>query len=121
MFAGRINRSVFSLRFCGPPCKYEAELFRSGGSHDVWILTLLCSVPPPHRACLLMEQGGSAEGGPESPQPQDGAGPQDREDSPASGGPPESKTSHAEVNGSPANAPRRLNGSPLRPLGGVNK
>lgn len=68
-----------------------------------------------------MEQGGSAEGGPESPQPQDGAGPQDREDSPASGGPPESKTSHAEVNGSPANAPRRLNGSPLRPLGGVNK
>uniref|UniRef100_A0A3P9J993 DNA-binding protein SATB n=1 Tax=Oryzias latipes TaxID=8090 RepID=A0A3P9J993_ORYLA len=66
-----------------------------------------------------MEQGGSAEGGPESPQPQDSVDPQDREDSPASGGPPQSKTSHAEVNGSPANAPRRLNGSPLRPLGGL--
>ncbi|RVE75472.1 hypothetical protein OJAV_G00016900 [Oryzias javanicus] len=69
--------------------------------------------------CSLMEQGGGAEGGPASPRLRDADGPEDRGDGPALGGPPQTKTSHAEVNGSPANAPRRLNGSPLRPLGGL--
>ncbi|XP_024114466.1 DNA-binding protein SATB2 isoform X1 [Oryzias melastigma] len=80
---------------------------------------MLQTSPPPHRVCLLMEQGGGAEGGPGSPQLQDSDSPKDRGESPAFGGPPQTKTSHAEVNGSPANAPRRLNGSPLRPLGGL--
>lgn len=123
-----INRSVFSLRLCPPvnmrpscldPTPHKLKVRRFS-----WILTVLCSPPPasppPHRVCLLMEQGGGAEGGPGSPQLQDSDSPKDRGESPAFGGPPQTKTSHAEVNGSPANAPRRLNGSPLRPLGGVN-
>nr|XP_046238359.1 DNA-binding protein SATB2-like [Scatophagus argus] len=66
-----------------------------------------------------MEQRGGAGGGTESPNLRDSVSPEDRGESPASGGPPLCKSARLEVNGSPA-APRiRQNGAPLRPLGGL--
>ncbi|XP_041822286.1 DNA-binding protein SATB2-like [Chelmon rostratus] len=66
-----------------------------------------------------MEQGGGAGGGTESPGLRDSVSPEERGESPASSGPPPSKLSRLEVNGSPA-APRiRQNGTQLRPLGGL--
>ncbi|XP_034405747.1 DNA-binding protein SATB2-like [Cyclopterus lumpus] len=66
-----------------------------------------------------MEQRGGAGGGTESPGLRDSASPEERGESPASGGPPPCKSSRLEVNGSPA-APRiRPNGTQLRALGGV--
>uniref|UniRef100_A0A8C2ZII0 DNA-binding protein SATB n=1 Tax=Cyclopterus lumpus TaxID=8103 RepID=A0A8C2ZII0_CYCLU len=56
-----------------------------------------------------------------SPGLRDSASPEERGESPASGGPPPCKSSRLEVNGSPA-APRiRPNGTQLRALGGIIK
>lgn len=60
---------------------------------------------------LSMEQRGA--GGDRSPSVRDSTSPEERGESPASG-----KTSHVEVNGSPAGSRSRVNSSPLRPLGG---
>ncbi|XP_047210733.1 DNA-binding protein SATB2-like isoform X1 [Girardinichthys multiradiatus] len=70
-----------------------------------------------------MEQGGEAGGGPESPDLQDRASPEQRgakPESPACTGPPLCKMSRVEVNGSPANPQVQQNGNTrLRPLGGL--
>ncbi|KAM4537952.1 DNA-binding protein SATB2-like [Fundulus diaphanus] len=70
-----------------------------------------------------MEQCGGRGGGPESPDLQDRASPEERgakPKSPAAGGPPQCKMSRLEVNGSPATPQIQQNGStPLRPLGGL--
>uniref|UniRef100_A0A7N6AMP5 DNA-binding protein SATB n=1 Tax=Anabas testudineus TaxID=64144 RepID=A0A7N6AMP5_ANATE len=61
-------------------------------------------------------------GGSESPSLQDSASSDERGDrgeSPVSIGPPQSKMSRAEVNGSPANPRARQSSTPLRPLGGL--
>ncbi|XP_068446967.1 DNA-binding protein SATB2-like isoform X2 [Clinocottus analis] len=66
-----------------------------------------------------MEQRGGAGGGTESPSLRDSASGEEGGESPASSGAPPCKSSRLEVNGSPA-APRiRLNGTQLRPLGGL--
>uniref|UniRef100_A0A3Q2TZ19 One cut domain family member n=1 Tax=Fundulus heteroclitus TaxID=8078 RepID=A0A3Q2TZ19_FUNHE len=70
-----------------------------------------------------MEQCGGRGGGPESPDLQDRASPEERgakPESPAAGAPPQCKVSRLEVNGSPATPQIQQNGSaPLRPLGGL--
>ncbi|KAI3366272.1 hypothetical protein L3Q82_009743, partial [Scortum barcoo] len=63
-----------------------------------------------------MEQRG---GGRESPSLRDSTSPEERGESPASGGPLPCKLSRLEVNGSPAAPRSRQNGTPLRPLGGL--
>jgi len=65
-----------------------------------------------------MEQRGGAGGGTESPGLRDSASPEERGESPASGGPPPCKSSRLEVNGGPATPWIRPNGTQLRALGG---
>uniref|UniRef100_A0A4W5MDL7 Uncharacterized protein n=1 Tax=Hucho hucho TaxID=62062 RepID=A0A4W5MDL7_9TELE len=59
---------------------------------------------------------GMERGGTESPCLRDS--PEQRGDSPDTCGPPPGKMSRLEVNGSPTGPRTRLNGTPLRPLGG---
>lgn len=69
----------------------------------------------------MEQRGGTDRGGSESPSLQDSASSDERGDrgeSPVSIGPPQSKMSRAEVNGSPANPRARQSSTPLRPLGG---
>lgn len=81
----------------------------SSGSH-----TVLCAPPG---VCMRMEQ---RDAGPrtESPRLRDSASPEERGEEGASGGPPPSKMSRSEVNGSPATPQTRHILTPLSPLGG---
>ncbi|KAM3585244.1 uncharacterized protein V6R79_011717 [Siganus canaliculatus] len=65
-----------------------------------------------------MEQHGGTVAGMESPTLRDSVSPEERGESPASSGPLSCKLTRVEVNGSPTTPRARLNGTPLRPLGG---